>query len=488
MERLFGLSKSKIASFEQCPKRLWLHVHRPELAEIDDVAVAAFATGNTIGSIACSLLSGGVMVEAEPDLKAALRATEELVAGGHPGPIFEATFSYDGILIRIDILERDDADGWKIREVKSSTRAKDHHRNDLATQVWVAQMAGVKISAAAIRHIDSTFVLSEADQFAGLFADTELLDDITGLVAGRDETIRQARATLAGPEPVLAPGDQCTRPYDCEFAVHCTRDLPTGPEWPVDLLPYGGGRKWRVAGVDDLMAINASSLDGREAHIVRATQSGRPHHDVHEARRAIDAWSYPRAWIDFETIAFPAPRWVGTRPYEQVPFQFSVHIEHADGTTTHREFLHLDGSDPRRACAQALVAQIPVGVTLIAYNASFEKRVLQALAVAVPEHAERLTAMADSIVDLLPVTRRTWYHRDQRGSWSIKAVLPTLAPLDYASLEVKDGGKAQEAFLEALDPATASDRKLAIAAALGAYCERDTWAMVAIARALTAAP
>ncbi|MGV3574637.1 MAG: DUF2779 domain-containing protein [Devosia sp.] len=488
MNRYFGLSKSKIAAFEQCSKRLWLQVHRPELAEYDEAAFAGFATGHDIGAIACALLPDGVMVEAEPDLKSAVEATRRLMEAGHRGPIFEATFSHDGILVRIDILERDGADGWRVREVKSSTSAKAHHHGDLATQVWVMRMAGVKVSAAAIRHIDNGFVLAAVGQFDGLFADEELLDDIADTVAGRGDTVRAARVALVGPEPVAAPGQQCSSPYACEFASHCHGNLPAGPEWPVDLLPHRGGVKWHKLGIDDLMTIDATALMGREANVIRATQSGLPFHDVVEARRAIDSWAYPRAWIDFETIGFAAPRWVGTRPYEQVPFQFSLHVEQADGTISHGDFLHLDGGDPRQACAEALVAQIPPGATLVAYNASFEKRVLQSLAEAVPKHAAALLAMAANIVDLLPVTRQTWYHRDQRGSWSIKAVLPTLAPLDYSSLEVKDGSKAQQAYLEAVDPLTGPDRRTAIDLALRAYCERDTWAMIAIARALTARP
>ena len=488
MKSKFGLSKSKIAAFEQCAKRLWLQVHHPDLAEVDDAAAAGFAAGHVVGALAYALHPKGVMVDAMPNLIAALDTTDRLLRDGHEGPIFEATFSHDGILVRVDILERDGAGGWKIREVKSSTRAKDHHEGDLATQVWVAQMAGAKISSAAIRHIDNSFVLAESGKFDGLFADEELLDKVADTVASRHQTVAGARKSLAGPEPVTQPGDQCSSPYTCEFAGYCNRDLPPGPEWSVDVLPYGGGGKWRAAGVVDLMAIDASQLDGREGDIIRATQSDRPFHDVDGARRAIDAWAYPRAWIDFETIAFAAPRWIGTRPYEQVPFQFSLHVEAPDGSVAHSEFLLLGSDDPRRACAEALIAQIPPGATLVAYNASFEKRVLLSLAEAVPEHAEILRAMAGGIVDLLPVTRKTWYHRNQRGSWSIKAVLPTLAPLDYSSLEVKDGGKAQQAYLEAIDPLTTPARKIAIDAALRAYCERDTWAMVAIARALTARP
>jgi hypothetical protein len=152
---------------------------------------------------------------------------------------------------------------------------------------------------------------------------------------------------------------------------------------------------------------------------------------------------------------------------------------------THHEFLSCDGSDPRRACAEALVEHIPEGATIIAYNAAFERSVLRDLAKAFPDLAPRLEAMAEATVDLLPVARNHWYHRDQRGSWSIKAVLPTIASeLDYGALEVKDGGDAQAAWFEAADPACDPLRREALEEALRAYCARDTWAMVAVARAL----
>ena len=150
----------------------------------------------------------------------------------------------------------------------------------------------------------------------------------------------------------------------------------------------------------------------------------------------------------------------------------------------HHEFLSADGADPRRACAQALIAAIPHEATIIAYNAAFEKRVLRDLARDVPDLAVPLLAMEARTVDLLPVARAHWYHRDQRGSWSIKAVLPTLSELAYEGLEVKDGGSAQEAWLEAADPACPPGRRWALGEQLKAYCALDTLAMIAVMRAL----
>jgi len=198
-------------------------------------------------------------------------------------------------------------------------------------------------------------------------------------------------------------------------------------------------------------------------------------------------WTYPRTWLDFETIAFAVPRWIGTSPYQQVPFQFSAHVEQPDGSIEHHEFLSLDGLDPRRSCAEALLAKLPLSGAVITYNASFERSRILELAAAFPEMAANLNALASRIVDLLPVTRANWYHRDQRGSWSIKAVLPTVAPhLDYAGLDVKDGSGAQEAYLEAIADGTSRERREELDMSLRIYCGRDTEAMIVLARRLGA--
>ena len=238
----------------------------------------------------------------------------------------------------------------------------------------------------------------------------------------------------------------------------------------------------------DLFALDESVMKPREAMIVAATRSGIPFHDLDGARTAMAQWAFPRPWIDFEAASPAVPRWIGTTPYQQIPFQFSLHLEQADGTITHHEYLRCNGADPREGCAHALVGAIPEGATLIAYNAGFEQSVLRGLARDVPDCADALLAMAERTVDLQPVARNHWYHRDQRGSWSLKAVLPTVAELDYEDLDVKGGAMAQDSFLEAIDPATAPGRRRAIEMALRAYCKRDTWAMILLAQRLTAGP
>jgi len=481
-----GLSKSKIAAFEQCPKRLWLQKHRPDLVEFDDGAKARFAAGHLVGAAACDLVPGGVMVDAEPDLASAERRTRELLADPAVPAIFEATLSHDGVLVRIDILERDGDRSWRLAEVKSTTKQKPAHTGDVATQVWVAAASGLELTSATIRHLDNGFVLEREGDYAGAFAETDLLEAAKSVVATRPETVAAARATLEGPEPARTTGPHCLDPYECEFLAYCRGKEPPEPEWPVSVLPGGGGKRWLEAGISDLFQVDPDLLTSAiHARVHAATVTGEPFHDRTEAARLMAGWDYPRTWLDFETIAFALPRWVGTRPYEPVPFQFSAHVERREGEYEHVEFLSLDGHDPRRKCAEALVEGIPDSGAIIAYYASFERARLMDLANAFPDLAEPLQAMADRLVDLLPVTRATWYHRDQRGSWSIKAVLPTVAPeLGYAGLEVKDGGDAQAAYVEAISEGADEKRIAAIAAALRTYCGRDTEAMITLARHL----
>ena len=479
--RQFGLSKSKITSFEQCPKRLWLQTHRAELAELDAGAETRFAAGHEVGDAACSLCPGGIMIEAEPDLAAALQRTQELISASAQAPLFEATFAHDGVLVRVDIMEPDGLGGWHVAEVKSSTSRKDYHVADLATQIWVLREAGVQVSSAAIRHLNNQFFLAEEGNYQGAFVDTPSLEDAKLLALKRPKLVAEIRSVLSGEEPARDPGDHCHDPFPCEFVAYC---------YPVSSLPRTGRQlaaKWAEHGIFELEDVPPGSFTNAvHARIHEATLSGIPYHDVDGARRIIGDWAYPRTYLDFETIAFALPRWLGTKPWEQVPFQFSAHIEDRAGQITHREFLSLDGQDPRRTCAEALVAQIPQEGMVIAYNAAFERTCILRLAERFSDLAEDLKAIAARIVDLLPVTREHWYHRDQGGSWSIKAVLPTIRNSgDYAALDIADGSAAQLAYLEAISPVTTEARVAEIAQSLRTYCAKDTFAMVEVVRHLT---
>jgi Domain of unknown function(DUF2779) len=198
---------------------------------------------------------------------------------------------------------------------------------------------------------------------------------------------------------------------------------------------------------------------------------------------------YPRFYLDFETVHFAVPIWAGTRPYEQLPFQWSCHIESEGGETVHKEFLDTSGASPLRAFAESLIATLGERGAIVVYGA-FEATILQGLIARFPDLKAPLTKIRNRIRDLLTIARQHYYHRDMKGSWSLKSVLPTVAPdLSYENLgEVQEGGGAQVAYLEMIDPATAQERRAQLEKSLRDYCGRDTLALVRIVRAFARRP
>ncbi len=485
----FGLSKSKIAAFEQCPKRLWLQKHKPNSAEIDDTAKERFATGNEVGTIACDLCSDGVMVEADPDLKAALNKTKQLFADGHHGSIFEATFEYDGVIVRADIMEPNQDGSWNVAEVKSSSREKYYHLGDMATQIWVMRNLGLNINSASIRHINSKFELKELGNYEGLLIDKPIDDQIEDIIANRSNTVLAARVTLSGYEPEVEMGKQCDEPFPCEFQSYCYEQSGEQEiEWPISLLPRTGKKtaeNYAKLGIYDLMEVPAGELTHKHHEKIRlATVNNEPYHDKDAIINETAKWKFPLIHLDFESCNLAIPRWVGTKPYQQIPFQFSAHIQSNNEDIEHIGFLDLSGDDPRYKCAKAL-SKLPKKGNVVAWYASFEKSRLKELAMQYPEFKKPLLSLVERLVDLKVVAENYYYHRDQYGSWSIKKVLPTLAgELDYEALEVKAGGEAIQAYAKAVAPNTSVFEKEAIAEALEKYCALDTYAMVVLLRKL----
>jgi len=468
----------------QCPKRLYLTVYPPEMAEQEDGGESLpILNGYAVGEVACKL-HPGVMVEYDHGLSAAIKETARLVADDSVQCIHEATFSHDNILVRVDLLERS-VEGWILTEVKAATSVKDYYLDDAAVQAWVLQGCGLKLASVRLMHVNNQFVYQGDDQYDGLLH----AEDISNIVFSRIDTISQQKdvfmAMLAGNMPDIEMGEQCYSPYECEFCAYCQPD--DLPEYPLTVLPrmHAPRRQaLRDEGYQDVRDIPDGVL-GNPNHqrVWRATHAGEEEIDVAEAAELND-WGWPRYYLDFETIGLAVPRWKGVRPYMQVPFQWSCHIHHQDGRLEHVEFLDVSGADPRRACAEGLVEHIGDAGILIAYNASFERRVIRELAARYPDLSEALLDMNERFVDLLPITRKAYYHPSQMGSWSIKAVLPALVPeLDYADLDgVQNGGDAQLAWMQAAR-ADAEESKQ-IADQLLQYCKLDTLAMVKIVDAL----
>ena len=476
-----GLSKSRILLHQQCPKRLWLKVHRPELEEIDDSNQARFAAGTQVGELAQQLYPDGVLIDGD-DLAQAIIDTKEALAG-EKRPIFEATFQADGLLIRADLLLPDD-DGYRMVEVKSSTSVKDYYLADAAIQSWVAEQSNLPIKSVEIAHIDNTFVYAGDNNYQNLYKHVDVSKQIAGMKTELPQWMNSAKETLGGDEPNTLTGAQCNKPFTCSFQNYCSPQIKNVVGFAPEILPYQGAlaQTLREEGYTDLRDVpEARITNSNHKRVWRVSKSGLAELNP-QAGKLIAALPYPRYYIDFETINPAVPIWANTRPYMQVPFQWSCHTETAKGVMTHCAFLADGQSDPRRPFAESLVTAIGTHGPIFVYNAPFERSRMQELAAIYVDLAPALIAAINRIVDLLPIAREHYYHPDMRGSWSIKAVLPTIAPdLAYDNLEVANGGMAQEAFAEIMNTATSTEQRQKLRDALLSYCERDTLAMVRIA-------
>jgi hypothetical protein len=475
------LSKSKIMAGLQCPKRLYLEVHHPELLDFSDEAEHAFAIGHEVGEAARTFHPGGKLIEHQSNPENALDETRQLLDAPGDVTLFEPTFQHGRTLVRADIFVRH-RQQYRLLEVKSSTSIKPHFVKDVAIQSWVIQGAGYPLKTAHLSHIDNSFVYPGGGDYHGLFASQDLTEETEPLIEQIPRLVADMQVMLRGPVPDIPVGPHCTDPYECPFFSHCS---PAQSEYPVSILPYGGklARTLVAEGYTDLRNVPGERLT-KEQHqrVWRASKSGEAELSP-ESASDLRALPYPRFYLDFETIQFPVPIWAGTRPYEQLPFQWSCHIETADGRLTHKEFLDTGGSAPMRAFAESLIAVLGAEGPVLVYS-SFERTQIKGLIVRFPDLQIPLTKIIDRLFDLLPVAQANYYHPAMKGSWSLKALLPTIAPeLDYATLgEVQHGGGAQVAYREIIHPATAPERKDALIRDLEAYCALDTLALVRVAR------
>jgi len=483
LERRRRLSKSKLLSWLQCPKRLWLEIHRPQVAQPDEEAKRRFAVGHNVDEVARSLQPRGILIASVENPDEAVRQTSERIEAAGSRVLFQPAFQHRGVLIRADILTKRGA-GYELREVKSSASVKPQHYQDAAIQSWVLRGAKLKLDSVRIQHINTAFVYPGGGDYGKLFAAKAVDDEIRSLAKEVGKWADSARTTLAGKEPKIKTGKHCKDPYPCPCYSYCSGKEPQ-TKYPLSILPRAGKAVLKLIeeGYRDVREIPPGRLTGAQERVRRITKSGRVEL-LPGAKKAVRALPYPRYYFDFETVQFAVPIWAGTRPYQQIPFQWSCHIERAPGKLEHQGLLDTSGYPPMQAVAESLLRALGDNGPILAHHDSFEKQRIEELANLVPKRARELRKLIVRFIDTQGLARDYYYHPAMKGSWGLKNVLPTIAPeLDYEGLEhVQDGGEASAAYLEIIAPETPSERKRELRAALERYCERDTFALVRMMR------
>ena len=482
-----SFSKSKLMALRQCPKRLWLEIHHPQLREDSAATEASFRIGHQVGDIAQQIYDphgeGAVIDFKTEGFRAAFDRTLRLMKSTQP--VFEAGFSAGGALAFADVMVPRKVDGkssWRMVEVKSSTSVKDCYRDDVAVQAFVARSSGVPLESIALAHIDNTWVYPGDGDYSGLLKEVDLTEEALARENEVKAWIQEAQAVAACPtEPFMEVGGHCGKPYACGFYRYCSRN-ETVAEYPVNWLPNFGAKAAALAkaGIFDMRDIPDDQLNEIQLRVKTHTVAQTVYFDVEGAAADLANNTLPAYFLDFETIQFAVPIWQGTRPYQFHTFQYSVHTLTDKGVLSHRNFLDLSGNDPAAQLALALVADCGTQGPVYVYNAAFETTRIQELADRFPDFREDLLAINKRVVDLLPIARERYYHPGQQGSWSIKKLLPAVVPeLRHDALKgVQDGAMAMDAFLEAIHPDTSAERKAQIRGQLLAYCKLDTYAMV----------
>ena len=476
MPRPSRLSKTRFTAGLQCHKLLWWRVHEPDAPELVVAAQQAiFDQGTRVGEVARTHVPGGELVDLPHDAFAArIAKTRELLARRVPA-IYEATFSASNVYAAVDILERK-GNRFRLIEVKSSTKVKPEHVPDVAIQLYALRAAGLDVARAELMHLNRECAYPRLDD---LFVREDITTEAEALQPALPELIAGQLRMLAGGLPDVATGEYCRTPYECPFLGRC---WPEVPEHHVSTLhrARNGGADFIAQGFETIADLPPGGLTAIQERQRLAVTTGRV---VVEPglERALRVFREPLAFLDFETVMLAIPVWDGCHPYDTVPVQFSCDRSGPDGTIDHHEWLADGPGDPRPELARALVAACRGARTVVAYNASFERRCIEMLADAVPDLADDLLDIAERLQDPLPVVREHVYHPDFHGSFSLKSVLPALVPgPGYDELEVAEGGTASvelERRMFHADTMTA-DEKQHLRDALLRYCALDTMSMV----------
>ncbi|MBT0821766.1 DUF2779 domain-containing protein [Campylobacter lari] len=481
-------SKSRYTRGAQCAKSLWLNTYNKDVLNSSNKSTKT-DIGNKVGELACNLFPNGVKIEFEgSSFDEKCEQTRKLLENNQE-VIYEATFCYDGILIMIDILQNT-KDGLIINEVKSSTSLKDVYIDDCALQYYVLSNLNYKIKQVNLIHLNNEYYRGDFLDINQLFKINDITKEVLLNQNQVKENLKYFEEILSKKEePDIDIGTHCFDPYECDGYEYCwikQRNL-CEKENVFNIPKFKKSFEFYYQNTYNFEDLDDLSIFTKNQQIqIKASLNKEIYINKENIKKFLDTLTYPIYHLDFETFMQAIPEYKGIRPYMQIPFQYSLHIDYKD-KLEHKEFLSECGIDPRYEFAKNLINDIPKNVCVLSYNASFEKSVIRNLALAFPEFSEHLLNIEKNIKDLMePFKNKDYYHYKMQGSYSIKKVLPALIPdmeQAYKNLNlIHNGSEAMQSF-EAMQNMDENERK-AYRQALLEYCKLDTLAMVKILKHL----
>ncbi|OGF62623.1 hypothetical protein A2662_03745 [Candidatus Giovannonibacteria bacterium RIFCSPHIGHO2_01_FULL_45_33] len=443
------LTKSNFMKYLECPVYLWMAVHRPDLLPLDSPDLKLrFAMGNVVDDFARKLFEGGQEVKGFNS--EGWKNTQKLIADGAK-LLYQPTVVAGELTCRADILEMENG-VWSLNEVKSATSVKGHYPFDVAFQKICFENAGIKLARTNLIYINNKYVRQGEVELKKLFA----VEDISEIV---DEKMDEVKKLV---ELALVVANRKTAP-DTKFLATCPN--PKSCAW-LEIYNESVGKK-------PVKTIIEETTDAKGI------------------KKQLDALEYPLYFLDYETYGPAIPLYDGTRPYQNIPFQYSLGLKKTpDAETTYTEFLARKSENP----VPALLAQLkkdlgPTG-SVITWNMSFEKARNNEMGIAEPSYAEFLNGVNDRVFDLMPIFKiknQLYVRNDFEGSHSLKAVVPVMCPeLSYDNLAIQEGATASASWPILTGDTVSATEKVKLADDMLKYCKRDTETMVCILEKLEA--
>ena len=480
------LSKSTFIRGLQCEKSLYLYKHHYNLKDPTPTSLqAVFDQGTNIGLLAQELFPNGSDASPENHFKMveSVGKTQKFISQGE-SIIYEATFQYNNVLAALDILVKDE-EGWKAYEVKSSTKVSETYIKDAAIQYYTITNSAIDLKDISIVHINKEYTKDGELDIHQLFKIESVYDQVLEFLPQITNEIRRLKNVIESPEvPNVEIGKHCSDPYECDFRGTCWKHIPDYSVFNISRLKKDKKFDLYNQGVITLDDIDLSQTDLNPNQVlqVQSEINGTSHIDIEEIRNFTNGLNYPLFYLDFETISPAVPKYNVSRPYQQLVFQYSLHIqETSTSKLEHHEYLADPSIDPRIGFIEQLIHDCGSSGDILVYNIGFERGKLNDLIYIFPEYSNELRGIVNRLKDLMIPFQQKWYYTpEMRGSYSIKSVLPALVPeLSYNDLEIKEGGTASNTFLSMVNGTFEGDVKQTRKQLLE-YCELDTFAMVKI--------
>jgi hypothetical protein len=456
-----------------------MQIHEPErIPGADAITQYVFDQGHLVGEYAKQLFPTGIDIPHD-DFMDNIAATKQLLA--ERKPLFEAGILSGRIYCRLDILSPVNEDQWDIIEIKSGTSVKDVYIDDVSFQKFCCDKAGLEIGACKLGFINNQYVRAGEIDPHNLFMLEDVSARVDELSEGIEERVLGLQKIMSDKAcPAASIGPHCLAPYECLLRAECWGFLPEN-----SIFDLRGGKAAQFSlydqGIMSIADIPDNIVLSRQQQIQKeCVMTGKVHVEKEEIRRFLDKFEYPLYYLDFETFGPAVPIYDGTRPYQDIPFQFSLHVvENHASKPVHHSFLAEGTEDPRPEILRELQEQLGSEGSIIAYCSGFEEGVLKGLVETFPQYMDWLDGILPRMVDLLhPFTNFHYYHASQKDTASLKKVLPAVTGKGYEELGIGAGMDATIAYGRMLCGDASEEESDRIRADLLKYCGLDTEGMI----------